>query len=116
MRSKRLIDRSRRECLRRSLSALLVPCLTLAACGHAQHPTTGVAPRPFPPGEPAERAATTTPQPSHTIIPAPVRAEVSTTRSMVLDTSAVIVVPRRNKEVARIGRHLAALLGAAVSG
>jgi hexosaminidase len=53
-----------------------------------------VAPRPLPPGEPAQRAATTTPQPSHTIIPAPVQAEVSTTRSMVLDTTAVIVAPR----------------------
>ncbi len=116
MSAKHHVDRIRRQSVRRPWPALLLPFLALAACGRAQLPPTSVAPRPLPTMEPAQGAAATPlPLPPHTIIPAPVRIEVSATQSMVLDTAAVIVVPAGSEEVARIGRYLGELIGTTVS-
>ena len=108
-------NRTRRRAGRRAWPALLLPFLALAGCGRAgPHPTTP-APHPLPATEAQRPAPAPEPPLPHTVIPAPVRIEVSATQSMMLDTTAVIVVPLGSEEAARIGRYLAELLGTTVS-
>src|SRR5512144_2047635 len=114
MSAMRSAQRLRRRTGRHAWPALLLPFLALAGRRAGRPPTTAT-PRP----RPTETAQRPGPAPAaslpHTIVPAPVRIEVSATESMVLDTTAVIVVPPGSEEAARIGRYLAELLGTTVS-
>ncbi len=106
MRTKHPENRMRRLGSRHARPALLLSFLALTGCGRAALPPTTPTPQPQP-----TATSAAAPAPLHTVMPAPVRIEVSATESLVLDTTAVIVVPPRNEEAARIGRHLAELIG-----